>query len=83
MENLLIVGLGNPGPEYSGTRHNLGAECVALLAERLGMAMTRKRWKSLVGRTDLSPERRVWLTWFGCVLLAGWYPRSSRPIGYV
>ena len=61
MDNLLIVGLGNPGPEYAGTRHNLGAECLSLLGERLGAAMTRRRWKSLVGYADLSPERRVWL----------------------
>jgi peptidyl-tRNA hydrolase, PTH1 family len=63
LEHLLIVGLGNPGPEYAATRHNLGAECVAVLSQRLGVAMTRKRWKSLVGHTDLSPERRVWLIW--------------------
>jgi PTH1 family peptidyl-tRNA hydrolase len=63
LENLLIVGLGNPGPEYAGTRHNLGADCVRELADRLGVAMMRKRWKSLVGFTDTPPERRVWLIW--------------------
>jgi peptidyl-tRNA hydrolase, PTH1 family len=63
LENLLIVGLGNPGSEYVGTRHNLGAECVAVLAGRLGVTMTRKRWKSLVGHTDRPGDRRVWLIW--------------------
>jgi PTH1 family peptidyl-tRNA hydrolase len=63
LEHLLIVGLGNPGPEYAATRHNLGAECVAVLAQRLGVSMNRKRWKSLVGHADTSPERRVWLIW--------------------
>ena len=53
----LIVGLGNPEEDYADTRHNLGFACVRELARRLDVKIDRKRWQSLVGRSD---ERGVW-----------------------
>ena len=53
----MIVGLGNPESEFADTRHNLGFACVRELARRLGTPIEKKRWQSLVGRSD---ARGVW-----------------------
>jgi PTH1 family peptidyl-tRNA hydrolase len=47
----LIAGLGNPGPQYQHTRHNVGAEFVAALARRYGISLSEEtRFKGLTGR---------------------------------
>jgi PTH1 family peptidyl-tRNA hydrolase len=57
-QELLIVGLGNPESEFADTRHNLGFACLHELARRLGVKLDRKRWQSLVGRSE---SRGVWM----------------------
>lgn len=57
----LFVGLGNPGPEYEGTRHNAGFWWVDALARELKLNLTMdKGYHGLVARTTLQGQT-VWL----------------------
>jgi peptidyl-tRNA hydrolase, PTH1 family len=55
--DLLVVGLGNPGAEYERSRHNCGAETVALLARRHGGSLKRDKAKALTTEVSMGGRR--------------------------
>ncbi len=58
----LLVGLGNPGPEYDGTRHNAGFWWIDAVAARLRASLLPERsYHGLVARVNLPGREPLWL----------------------
>ncbi len=51
---VVLVGLGNPGQAYSGTRHNVGFRCIRRLAKQASISLSRRSPKAVVGEGALA-----------------------------
>ena len=45
----LVVGLGNPGKEYDGTRHNIGFEAIDYISKKYNIDVNRTKFKGVFG----------------------------------
>ncbi|CAL9511038.1 Peptidyl-tRNA hydrolase [Streptomyces sp. enrichment culture] len=55
----LIAGLGNPGPQYAGNRHNVGFMVADLLADRIGARFKAHKSRAMVAEGRLAGHRVV------------------------
>jgi len=52
-----IVGLGNPGAKYEGTRHNVGFNCVDIIAKGHKVKLAKNKYNAYFGEVNISGKR--------------------------
>ena len=56
----IIVGLGNPTPQYEGTRHNVGFDVIDAIADKYNITMDIRKHRAFVGKVLLQDRKLFW-----------------------
>jgi len=73
----IVVGIGNPGRRYAGTRHNVGYRVIEELAGKLGAPAGRERFESLVQDVPVEGEKLLLMRPLTYVNLSGMAVRRA------
>ena len=55
----IIVGLGNPGKQYEGTRHNIGFDVIDALADKYNISVLERKHKALIGKGIVAGQKVI------------------------
>ncbi len=55
----LVAGLGNPGRDYAGTRHNIGFGVIARISDKYNIPLTGKEHKAVCGKGMIGGEKVI------------------------
>jgi PTH1 family peptidyl-tRNA hydrolase len=72
----LVVGLGNPGKQYTGTRHNVGFEVIAELARRFGVGKPKSKFDAELAEVMMGMEKVILVSPLTFMNLSGQSVRS-------
>ena len=53
---IIVLGLGNPGAAYAGSRHNVGYRCVDILSKQYGIPLDQRRRHAVLGEGAMEGE---------------------------
>ena len=56
-----VIGLGNPGRDYAGTRHNIGFDTITALTDKYNLRLSEKRFKGLCGDGIIAGQRVIFV----------------------
>jgi PTH1 family peptidyl-tRNA hydrolase len=73
----IVVGLGNPGREYDGTRHNVGFEVLALIAQRFSAGRPKAKFKAEVVELSIKNQKTILLSPLTFMNLSGQSVRAA------
>ena len=73
----LVIGLGNPGRKYKGTRHNIGFDVIGFLAEKFNVGRPKSKFNAEIAETIINTEKTVLLCPLTYMNLSGQSVRAA------